>query len=80
MNAENKQVQYCQLVNTVQRHCHSKYCMREVNGCMECRFGFPLSVQQKTHIQIKQYFTKKNMVDLKFDMLLSVCLPEMTNG
>ena len=58
MNAENKQVQYCQLVNTVQRHCHSKYCMREVNGCMECRFGFPLAVQQKTHIQIKQYFTK----------------------
>ena len=68
MNAANRQVQYCQLVNTVQRHCHSKYCMRKVNGCMECRFGFPLDVQERTHIQIKQYFVrnKKGLLEVRY--------------
>jgi len=50
----NKKRHYCNLVNTVQRHYCSKYCGGNVEDG-SCRFGFPLKLQEKTHISIVEY-------------------------
>ena len=57
-----KKQHYCELVNTVQRHWCSAYCGGNVEGG-ECRFGFPLKLQEQTHMRIVEYIgnvRKKN--------------------
>ena len=51
---EAKKLHYCQLVNSVQRHWCSAYCGGNTEDS-ECRFGFPLKLQEQTHISVVEY-------------------------
>ena len=56
MDEDSHFAHYCQLVNTVQRHKCSNYCCN--NKEKKCRFGFPLMLIERTHLQLTQYLAK----------------------
>jgi hypothetical protein len=53
--SDEKEEQYCNVLNAVERHKCSNYCLRiKSRGAMECRGGFPHELRGKTIVRVLQ--------------------------
>ena len=67
--SEKKEMDYIDLINSVQRHtrCSTSYCLKKSKDLQElhCRFHFPFSTCEKSHLKIEKVNSKDKRLKMK---------------
>lgn len=57
------------IVNSVQKHICSTYCLRETDNGLQCRFSYPFENTSRTHIRFSKVDTKDKPVKYRAEII-----------